>query len=155
MMMNEWHYYRRTEKEVENPFRPDESLYQEVKPIVEAYRHRPFPEPHTRSSPIHAHNRSEEKLNAANSSQHFILEKNRRVAGSNGANTGPENPQNKQINGDGRTTPAAENFVRINSEQKQISMISSTKLSLPPPDKAEVVHVEATKKRCAPCCSLQ
>lgn len=37
--------------ENDNPFRPEEALYHSVDPIVEAYKHRPFP-PSPTGSPI-------------------------------------------------------------------------------------------------------
>lgn len=44
-------FCRRMENEAENPFRPEEQLFHEVDPIVEAYMKKPYPPRSTQTSP--------------------------------------------------------------------------------------------------------
>ncbi|KAL3087017.1 hypothetical protein niasHT_025541 [Heterodera trifolii] len=57
-------FVKRAEHDNENPFRPEEHLYHEVDPIVEAYRQRPFPPSPTHGSPVsnsHQHQQQQQQ----------------------------------------------------------------------------------------------
>ncbi|TKR95010.1 hypothetical protein L596_009233 [Steinernema carpocapsae] len=135
---------RRMEQEnTENPFRPEEVLYHEVDPIVEAYRTKPYP-PSNPSSPINSpikNNRASTSPaapnghSAANAEEHERLIKTTTVEATKGANGGT--PKSKS----GPALPDHNDVTQpmVNGEQ---------------PGRVEVVHIDEKKKKCA-CCSIQ
>ncbi|TKR95009.1 hypothetical protein L596_009233 [Steinernema carpocapsae] len=137
-------YTRRMEQEnTENPFRPEEVLYHEVDPIVEAYRTKPYP-PSNPSSPINSpikNNRASTSPaapnghSAANAEEHERLIKTTTVEATKGANGGT--PKSKS----GPALPDHNDVTQpmVNGEQ---------------PGRVEVVHIDEKKKKCA-CCSIQ
>jgi hypothetical protein len=169
---------KRMESEtVENPFRPTETLYHEVDPIVEAYRQRPFP-PSPSNSPVpphatststplrhghHFHENVEQESASSTKLTNHELSYSTTEFSTSTTPTGKNNKSSsKKSNGgrNSRTSSLAEARTQQNHPNSQnASLVGTTTTSgpigdLPPPSKAEIVHIDEKKKRCA-CCSLQ
>uniref|UniRef100_A0AC34GMN5 Uncharacterized protein n=1 Tax=Panagrolaimus sp. ES5 TaxID=591445 RepID=A0AC34GMN5_9BILA len=146
----------------DNPFRPQEPLYHEVDPIVEAYRNRPFP-PSPVGSPI-PHDHHHETRTTSNSTNENGIHTT--------TTTTTHEYHSHYTSGDGgNETPLKSNISsskthhlestpkrNSNSGDHHIPTISpDTQLlesnDLPPPKQPEIVHLEK-KKRCG-CCSVQ
>ena len=135
----------------DNPFRPQENLYHEVDPIVEAYKNRPFP-PSPAGSPIphevHASTTiTTTKTSTPQNNSHHTVRETTTVQ-----SYSYSTPQK---------TPTHPGNVRADMIEKRHSGtpggVESSQLlaeDLPPPNKAEVVHLEK-KKKCCGCCSVQ
>lgn len=126
--------------DLDNPFRPQENLYHEVDPIVEAYKNRPFP-PSPVGSPIPHENHASTTTPQHNSTQN--AHETSHISRSSTPQKTPTHPGNVR---------ATE---KRNSETVHITDVDALlpAADLPPPNKAEVVHLEKRKK-CA-CCSVQ
>lgn len=131
------------ENENENPFRPEDSLYHEVDPIVEMYRQRPFP-PSPTGSPVPPASSSSPKP-MGNGSNHVNNEKEARR--SSGTPT-------RQARYTTETVDLAAADRR--ASEKQTASADQPLLSgeLPPPTVATEVFIEKKKKRFG-CCSVQ
>ncbi|KAE9554602.1 hypothetical protein FO519_002162 [Halicephalobus sp. NKZ332] len=138
----------------DNPFRPQEILYHEVDPIVEAYRNRPFP-PSPAGSPIphemHASTTitTTKSSTPQNNSHHTVKE----------TTTFQAHSYSSPIKH--TSTPTHPGNVRADFLDKRHSGtpggLESSQLlpgDIPPPNTAEVVHIEK-KKKCCGCCSVQ
>ncbi|KAK0422057.1 hypothetical protein QR680_007339 [Steinernema hermaphroditum] len=135
---------RMEQENTENPFRPDEVLFHEVDPIVEAYRTKPYP-PSNPSSPLASptkHNRRpsggaspQQNGNSSNTEEHERLLKSTTVDATD-ANGGT--PATKK---GGPALPDVNDIAppMVNGEQ---------------PGHVELVHIDEKKKKCA-CCSIQ
>lgn len=119
---------------MENPFRPDGQLSHEVDPIVETYKHRPFPSGHRDSmdgslppsSPPTSPAKSAGPKTSSNGVKH--QEVNLTLSSS-------------PINATPRT-----NAAQLEVQHKQVASAK--------PGHLEVVHIEPKKKKCG-CCSIQ
>jgi len=146
---------KRMERESDNPFRPDEYLYHEVNPIIEAYKNRPFPPSPDKNS--HSPNLKQPvaspSLSAVNSVISNSMQKKHESLDTkfDEPNFTPKRAPDKQGTS-GRSSSLAE--ARREVEYNRTVTDSTTIKMLPAPSKPEVVHLEE-KKRCAPCCSLQ
>lgn len=132
------------EHESDNPFRPDESLYHEVDPIVKAYSRRPFP-PSPTGSPIPP------DLTPIKNGRHVTLDSNSVtvIDGSNKLVRQPPNPNHAAITTALDTsTPQKHNISRISRQQG-----NGGAHDIPPPNNVELIHVDNKKKKCA-CCSV-
>ncbi|KAI1699385.1 hypothetical protein Ddc_18596 [Ditylenchus destructor] len=153
---------------IENPFRPTETLYHEVDPIVEAYRQRPFP-PSPSGSPIPPHSNSATPMHYSRQeiSHHEEFSSSSIKMDSSLANDTPtKGGKSKKANGrNSRQSSLAEGRTQRSSIQASTPPPSNAPLvstganeviaeDLPPPNHAAIVHVDEKKKRCA-CCSLQ
>jgi len=166
-------FIRRMENEnVENPFRPQEPLYHEVDPIVEAYRQRPFP-PSPSSSPQPAHNSS--TVTTTTTSSHWFSrsskQKNDTSFESSPAKA-DETPKKSSKSSTHKYTERQSSLSeartdrgrRSSSPKPNDSLLSKgdsgngggtvTFIGVPPPEKAEIVHIDEKRKRCG-CCSVQ
>lgn len=144
----------------ENPFRPDESLYHEVDPIVEAYRQRPFP-PSPCSSPAPSSPLANGRCHQTEYKEGFINQSNVSgyetrttttivVTNGNGSTTNTTTTVTKKSKRNSRTASLAEG----RSDADGVPLIDGTD-ALPPPNKAEVVHIKEKKKKCCCCCCIQ
>ncbi|VDN03681.1 unnamed protein product [Thelazia callipaeda] len=126
---------KRMENELtDNPFRPEESLFHEVDPIVEAYKNKPYPPSlpgSQNSTPVKTANQS--YLNGLSPS--FLL-----------GSKEMDLPQ-----GVSDTTPLNSSTPLINS-MDQAGIEDSSVVDLPKARQVECVHIE--KKKCG-CCTLQ
>lgn len=149
----------------ENPFRPDESLYHEVDPIVEAYRQRPFP-PSPCSSPTlslslangHTTFQTEykEKFNdqpnvsdyeASTTTTSIIID-------SDGFSTKNKSTiVTKKTKQSSRTASLAEGRIS-DTAADALPLIDANNDALPPPNKVEIVHIKEKKKRSCFCCCI-
>lgn len=147
----------------ENPFRPDESLYHEVDQIVEAYRQRPFP-PSPCSSPTpslplangHTTYLTEYKegfIDQPNVSGYETHTTTKTVLNGNGfsTTTNKTTTVTKKLKRSSRTASLAEGITSTNVTDG-VPLIEGTD-ALPPPNKAEIVHINEKKKKC--CCCIQ
>jgi hypothetical protein len=152
----------------DNPFRPQEPLYHEVDPIVEAYRNRPFP-PSPVGSPIpHEHHQEHRTITTSNtenngghhhhtttttttSSNHEYHHSSQHHSYNN------ETPQKANTSHVSSSTPKRNSSSSKGGDQQYPTISPDTQLlesnDLPPPKHAEIVHLEK-KKRCG-CCSVQ
>ena len=156
------------EKESENPFRPNDDLYREVGPIIEAYKNEPFPPSPSRSphnSPVPHQQRQIGVKNStvfegANSSvssaakTKYEFSNNTSIDGSS-----PPRHWQSQIrqyhNGSERGSERSASLAEVRREIEQNRLAEQmNKSNLPPPNKPEIIHVEE-KKRCSPCCTIQ
>jgi hypothetical protein len=153
----------------DNPFRPQEPLYHEVDPIVEAYRNRPFP-PSPVGSPIpHEHHHNENMRTHTTSSNNengvhtTTTTSNHEYhhTSSHSYHNESSTPQKANTSTATHVTSAStpkRNSAGATGDQQQYPTISpDTQLlesnDLPPPKHAEIVTLEK-KKRCG-CCSVQ
>ncbi|GMS99730.1 hypothetical protein PENTCL1PPCAC_21905 [Pristionchus entomophagus] len=134
---------RKMENEHENPFRPEEHLYHEVDPIVEAYLHKPFPPSHPGSAdgtPVKANGNG----HAVSSSPSYLQ---------NGLSK-EQLMQNEKMQP--LLSEAPETPVRRQSDKPLGATMIDGKEddfdNLPPAGQVELVHIK--KKKCG-CCSLQ
>jgi hypothetical protein len=126
------------ESEVDNPFRPEETLYHEVDPIVKAYSQRPFP-PSPTGSPI------PQDLTPIKNGRHVTLDNNSLVDGPNRSAT--QSPIHQQYHQNNSTTFDS-------TPKKHQQQGNGAQEPIPPPNNVELVHVDNKKKKCA-CCSIQ
>ncbi|KAI6178443.1 hypothetical protein M3Y98_00501400 [Aphelenchoides besseyi] len=124
---------KRMENETDNPFRPQETLYHEVDPIVEAYRTRPFP-PSPTSSPVPP------DLTPIKNGRHVTLEN---------STTYVTEPDGTPV----RSGPTTTTF-DASPKHNLLSQQGNGANELPPPNNVELVHVDNKKKKCH-CCSIQ
>lgn len=134
---------KRMDHEKENPFRPEDILYHEVDPIVEAYRQRPFP-PSPTGSPVPPPASSSPKPMG------------------NGANYVHYEDGARRRSGTPTRRPYVTETVDLaasdrRASEKQTAAADQPLLSggdLPPPAVATEVFIEKKKKRFG-CCSVQ
>ncbi|KAI6182515.1 hypothetical protein M3Y97_00388400 [Aphelenchoides bicaudatus] len=134
---------RRMEHEADNPFRPEESLYHEVDPIVKAYSKRPFP-PSPTGSPI-----PPADLTPIKNGRHVTLDNSSVTIIDGPHRASSQSPNhNATVTTFDTSTPQKQNMLRQQGNGAQDN-------NLPPPKHdAEVVHLDGKKKKCA-CCSIQ
>jgi len=162
--------FKKMESEnVENPFRPQQTLYHEVDPIVEAYRQRPFP-PSPSHSPVPTHanmaagsganstlNMSTATTATSHSSHWFSKSKQPAPKSANDqeyAKRGSADSGSLMRRGGGRQSSLSE--ARTDKHPHPNSQLPPQGINGPPPGKAEIIHVEEkrTRRRCG-CCSVQ
>ncbi|GMR52600.1 hypothetical protein PMAYCL1PPCAC_22795, partial [Pristionchus mayeri] len=135
---------RKMENEHENPFRPEEHLYHEVDPIVEAYLHKPFPPSHPGSAdgtPVRANGNG----HAVSSSPSYLqngLSKEQLM----------QNEKMQPLLAEEHDTPARRQSRDKPQGQTVIDGKDDDFDNLPPAGQVELVHIK--KKKCG-CCSLQ
>lgn len=125
------------EHESDNPFRPEETLYHEVDPIVKAYSKRPFP-PSPTGSPV-----PPPDLTPIKNGRHVTLEHNNVTVIDGTPKT--QSPNHNAITTFDTSTPQKHNLLRQQGNGAH---------DIPPPNNVELVHVDAKKKKCT-CCSIQ
>lgn len=149
------------EYDKDNPFRPDGSLSHEVEPIVEVYKHRPYPtsdeldgisgaikstvHQNTSSSPPPPHHPPD----AVDGSSSSPKKKSNKKDIKNGStpNDVIVKPSDIKLN----TT--ADVLTNYNNQQQQAD-VQHRVLASPKAGTVQVVHVEEKKKPCA-CCVVQ
>ncbi|GMT27820.1 hypothetical protein PFISCL1PPCAC_19117, partial [Pristionchus fissidentatus] len=139
---------RKMENEHENPFRPQDPLFHEVDPIVEAYLHKPFPPSHPGSAngtPIKANGNGHAAVSSSPSYLQNGLSKeqlmqNEKTQPLLAENAALETPDRRQS----RDKPAGTTVVDGSADDDFDN--------LPPAGQVELVHLK--KKKCG-CCSLQ
>lgn len=124
------------ENESDNPFRPQDTLYHEVDPIVKAYSQRPFP-PSPTSSPT-----PPQDLTPIKNGRHVDNNSSSIVDGHNRSATQSPTGHHNSISYD--LTPQKHTLLQGNGAN-----------DIPPPNNVEHVHLEAKKKKCCVCCSIQ
>uniref|UniRef100_A0A914DWW1 Uncharacterized protein n=1 Tax=Acrobeloides nanus TaxID=290746 RepID=A0A914DWW1_9BILA len=123
---------RRMDHENDNPFRPEEPLYHAVDPIVEAYKHRPFP-PSPTGSPVPPH-----ESTPVNQKYHPNY----------------SHDEVQLLQSSPRKTPSYKEVDISRAPKNDVNQqANSGYTDLPPPGKVELVHIER-KKKCG-CCSIQ
>lgn len=144
------------EHDNDNPFRPQEPLYHEVDPIVEAYRNRPYP-PSPVGSPIpHEHHHESRTSNTHENGVHTTTTTStHEYHTSYSHHSGTPQKANTSAADIHDSTPkkrhsgAATDHIQTISPDTQLLESND----LPPPKHAEIVHLEK-KKRCG-CCNVQ
>lgn len=123
------------ENEHENPFRPDDELYHQVDPIVEAYKRKPYGDfPSPVKTPPPAPSTAATNGKSAKDSKKDKKDKKR-------ASVDAAKPKDIQY------ADATDGLV---SDQAKRGTLNSPKAG-----KAELVHLEETKKRKCGCCVVQ
>jgi hypothetical protein len=141
---------KRMENENENPFRPEETLYHEVDPIVEAYRQRPFP-PSPTGSPVPPAISSSPSPVITNGGRH-IAQNNVSTSEDRRRSTGT--PTHKKT--PASATEDLTDTPRRSTADKCVSGATADQHllgDLPPPGVVEEVYIK--KKKRFGCCSLQ
>jgi hypothetical protein len=146
----------------DNPFRPQEPLYHEVDPIVEAYRNRPFP-PSPVGSPIPHDHHHETRTTTNSTNENGIhtttttheYHSHSHYTSSGGRDETPQKSSSKTHNLEStpkkRNSSSASGGDHIQTISPDTQLLESN--DLPPPKQPEIIHLEK-KKRCG-CCSVQ
>ncbi|KAL3070299.1 hypothetical protein niasHS_016126 [Heterodera schachtii] len=157
-------FVKRAEHDNENPFRPEEHLYHEVDPIVEAYRQRPFPPSPTHGSPVsnsHQHQQQQQqqqttstttwstptKRNSTTQQPQHQLQYQQQLQYANGGSG--RNNSLAQARRD-QEYANANNSVPLMADQTTPAAVDG----VGPPHKAEVIRLKEEKKKRA-CCHVQ
>uniref|UniRef100_A0A1I7Y983 Uncharacterized protein n=1 Tax=Steinernema glaseri TaxID=37863 RepID=A0A1I7Y983_9BILA len=135
---------RMEQENTENPFRPDEVLFHEVDPIVEAYRTKPYP-PSNPSSPVHSPTKNNRRLSGGASPQQnggsSSAEEHERLIKSTTVDATDANGEAPTTKKGGPALP-------------DVNDISPPVVSSEQPGRVEMVHIDEKKRKCA-CCSIQ
>uniref|UniRef100_A0A7E4VWL8 Proteoglycan 4-like n=1 Tax=Panagrellus redivivus TaxID=6233 RepID=A0A7E4VWL8_PANRE len=144
----------------DNPFRPQEKLFHEVDPIVEAYRNRPYP-PSPAGSPIphDTHpNTTVTTTHDGHQTATTTTTKSTKVTADpsgNGQTVVTEVHTYTTVSANEATPLQSATTTPAKSAAPYVTEPDAALLQsdLPPPGKVELVHIEK-KKRCG-CCSVQ
>lgn len=125
---------KRMENEAENPFRPEEQLFHEVDPIVEAYMKKPYPPRSIEGSPNGTPVKHANPAFTNGISPISLL---------------PEKELEKPVTS---STPLTTPNKTDLEPQKQSPAVAAAQPEIPKPNQVECVHIK--QKKCG-CCSVQ